>query len=166
MTSRPTRQNSRGEAFGTQRPHPIKIRMPLAVENRRVVIRLIREWHAVIVISHRPNDYHPDHRYAEFEAAVVYYEERGVAWDNVSPQKFEPRSNVFSRRGKVADSGSRRSPLYDASVSLQCIVHDRTWFHSNSGNHARKASAWVLARPPCKQAEAILTAAAADLILY
>lgn len=26
------------------------------------VIRLIREWNADIVISHRPNDYHPDHR--------------------------------------------------------------------------------------------------------
>ncbi len=28
------------------------------------VIRLIREWNADIVISHRPNDYHPDHRNA------------------------------------------------------------------------------------------------------
>lgn len=34
------------------------------VENRRTVTRLIREWKADIVIAHRPNDYHPDHRYA------------------------------------------------------------------------------------------------------
>lgn len=27
------------------------------------IIRLIREWDADVVISHRPNDYHPDHRY-------------------------------------------------------------------------------------------------------
>jgi len=33
------------------------------VENRRTITRLIREWHADIVMSHRPNDYHPDHRY-------------------------------------------------------------------------------------------------------
>src|SRR4026207_161796 len=33
------------------------------VENRRLVTRLIREWNAGIVVSHRPNDYHPDHRY-------------------------------------------------------------------------------------------------------
>ncbi|MDQ3650550.1 MAG: PIG-L family deacetylase, partial [Acidobacteriota bacterium] len=33
------------------------------LENRRVVTRLIREWRADIVMSHRPNDYHPDHRY-------------------------------------------------------------------------------------------------------
>lgn len=33
------------------------------VENRRTLTRLIREWNADVVISHRPNDYHPDHRY-------------------------------------------------------------------------------------------------------
>jgi N-acetylglucosamine malate deacetylase 1 len=33
------------------------------LENRRIVTRLIREWNADIVISNRPNDYHPDHRY-------------------------------------------------------------------------------------------------------
>ena len=33
------------------------------VENRRSLTRLIREWKADIVMGHRPNDYHPDHRY-------------------------------------------------------------------------------------------------------
>src|SRR5439155_9211410 len=33
------------------------------LENRRTITRLIREWKADIVMSHRPNDYHPDHRY-------------------------------------------------------------------------------------------------------
>lgn len=33
------------------------------LENRHEVIRLIREWDADIVISHRPNTYHADHRY-------------------------------------------------------------------------------------------------------
>jgi LmbE family N-acetylglucosaminyl deacetylase len=31
--------------------------------NRRTITRLIREWHADVVLAHRPNDYHPDHRY-------------------------------------------------------------------------------------------------------
>jgi N-acetylglucosamine malate deacetylase 1 len=31
--------------------------------NRRTITRVIREWNADIVIAHRPNDYHPDHRY-------------------------------------------------------------------------------------------------------
>jgi LmbE family N-acetylglucosaminyl deacetylase len=33
------------------------------VENRRKIVRLIREWKADAVIAHRPWDYHPDHRY-------------------------------------------------------------------------------------------------------
>ncbi len=33
------------------------------LENRRKITRLIRGWKADIVITHRPNDYHPDHRY-------------------------------------------------------------------------------------------------------
>ncbi len=33
------------------------------LENRRLITRLIREWKADIVLSPRPNDYHPDHRY-------------------------------------------------------------------------------------------------------
>jgi LmbE family N-acetylglucosaminyl deacetylase len=33
------------------------------LEHRRTITRLIRQWHADIVLAHRPNDYHPDHRY-------------------------------------------------------------------------------------------------------
>ena len=32
------------------------------LENRFAVIKLICDWNADIVITHRPNDYHPDHR--------------------------------------------------------------------------------------------------------
>ncbi len=35
----------------------------VTMENRRTICRLIRQWKADLVISHRPNDYHPDHRY-------------------------------------------------------------------------------------------------------
>lgn len=32
------------------------------LENRKTLVRLIREWDADLVFSHRPYDYHPDHR--------------------------------------------------------------------------------------------------------
>ncbi|MGB0153376.1 MAG: PIG-L deacetylase family protein [Verrucomicrobiales bacterium] len=32
------------------------------LENRKTIVRLIREWGADLVFSHRPYDYHPDHR--------------------------------------------------------------------------------------------------------
>ncbi len=34
-----------------------------SLENRMAVIRLIREFAPDLVLTHRPNDYHPDHRY-------------------------------------------------------------------------------------------------------
>ncbi|MDI6449637.1 PIG-L deacetylase family protein [Anaerobaca lacustris] len=50
------------------------------LENRRTFVRLIREWKADIVIGHRPNDYHPDHRYtgilmqdAAFMVTVAFF---------------------------------------------------------------------------------------------
>ncbi len=50
------------------------------LENRRTITRLIRDWKADIVISHRPWDYHPDHRYvgilvqdAAYMVSVPYF---------------------------------------------------------------------------------------------
>jgi LmbE family N-acetylglucosaminyl deacetylase len=34
------------------------------LENRKTIVQLIRRWKADIVMCHRPNDYHPDHRNA------------------------------------------------------------------------------------------------------
>ena len=50
------------------------------LENRKTFVRLIREWKADIVMGHRPNDYHPDHRYtgvlmqdAAFMVTVAFF---------------------------------------------------------------------------------------------
>lgn len=50
------------------------------LENRKTIARLIREWQADVVLTHRPNDYHPDHRYtsilvqdAAFMVTVPYF---------------------------------------------------------------------------------------------
>lgn len=49
---------------------------------RLELIRLIREWNADVVISHRPNDYHPDHRNASILVQDAAYM---VIVPNVAP---------------------------------------------------------------------------------
>lgn len=49
---------------------------------RLQVIRKIREWNADVVIAHRPNDYHPDHRYTGVLVQDAAYM---VAVPNVAP---------------------------------------------------------------------------------
>jgi len=52
------------------------------LENRKKIVRLIREWDADIVLSHRPYDYHPDHRYTgvlAHDAAVMVMAENFLA---------------------------------------------------------------------------------------
>lgn len=47
-------------------PHVLDIHdgeLEPTLENRKTITRLIRDWKADVVISHRPWDYHPDHRY-------------------------------------------------------------------------------------------------------
>lgn len=51
-----------------------------SLENRKMMTNLIREWQADIVLSHRTNDYNPDHRYVgvlahdtAFMVSVPYY---------------------------------------------------------------------------------------------
>jgi len=55
-----------GEVLGIERSITLDIHdgelMP-TLQNRKTLTRLIRRWDADIVIGHRPNDYHPDHRY-------------------------------------------------------------------------------------------------------
>ena len=43
------------------------------LEVRQQVIRLIRTWKANVVMTHRPNDYHPDHRYTSLVVQDAAY---------------------------------------------------------------------------------------------
>jgi LmbE family N-acetylglucosaminyl deacetylase len=40
---------------------------------RKEIVRIIREWGADIVLTHRPYDYHPDHRYAAMAVQDAAY---------------------------------------------------------------------------------------------
>ncbi len=57
---------------------------------RRDIIRLIREWQADVVFLNRPNDYHPDHRYASIAVQDAAYM---VAVPNVCPEVPALRHN-------------------------------------------------------------------------
>jgi LmbE family N-acetylglucosaminyl deacetylase len=69
-----------GVAYDVLDNHDGELVPNLAV--RLQVIRKIREWNADVVISHRPNDYHPDHRYTGVLVQDAAYM---VAVPNVAP---------------------------------------------------------------------------------
>jgi len=61
------------------------------LENRRTITRLIREWNADIIMSHRPNDYHPDHRYVGVLVQDTAYMVAVPFWcPDVPPLKGNP----------------------------------------------------------------------------
>ena len=61
------------------------------LEARRALIRAIREWKADVVVSHRPNDYHPDHRYTGvlFQDAAILVQVPNVL-PTVAPLENNP----------------------------------------------------------------------------
>src|SRR5579884_2633494 len=88
------------------------------LENRRTVTRLIREWKADVVMSHRPNDYHPDHRYTGVLVQDAAYM---VAVPNfcpdVPPLKGNPVFLFYS------DSFQKPNPFTaDVAVSIDAVV--------------------------------------------
>jgi LmbE family N-acetylglucosaminyl deacetylase len=44
-----------------------------SLELRHQVIRLAREWRPDVIVTHRPNDYHPDHRYTAMTVQDAAY---------------------------------------------------------------------------------------------
>jgi LmbE family N-acetylglucosaminyl deacetylase len=69
------------------------------LEVRRDVIRLIREWDADVVVSHRPNDYHPDHRYTgRVVQDAAYMVQVPNVLPNVDPTEGNPVFMYFQDR--------------------------------------------------------------------
>ncbi|HJZ95967.1 MAG TPA: PIG-L family deacetylase [Candidatus Solibacter sp.] len=88
------------------------------IENRRTFTRLIREWNADIVISNRPNDYHPDHRYT---AILVQDSAYMVTVPFFCPDvPFLKKNPVFLY---AADSFQRPNPFRaDIAVSIDDVI--------------------------------------------
>src|SRR6185295_8024378 len=111
------------------------------LENRRMITRQIRQWNADIVISNRPNDYHPDHRYTSvlvqdsaFMVTVPFF------CPDVPPLKKNPvflyASDRFQRPNPfhadvAVDIGEVINLKYDA---LHCHVSQYyEWLAYNAG---------------------------------
>ncbi|OHD73242.1 MAG: GlcNAc-PI de-N-acetylase, partial [Spirochaetes bacterium RBG_13_68_11] len=88
------------------------------VANRRVLIRLIREFAPDLVLSHRPNDYHPDHRATGqlvMDASYILTVPNMVALTDILP-----RSPVVL---SFADSFTRPCPFQaDVVVGIDSVV--------------------------------------------
>jgi LmbE family N-acetylglucosaminyl deacetylase len=88
------------------------------IENRRMITRLIREWNADIVISNRPNDYHPDHRYT---AILVQDSAYMVTVPFFCPDvPFLKRNPVFLY---ASDNFQKPNPFHaDVAVSIDDVI--------------------------------------------
>jgi len=89
---------------------------------REAVMRAIREWQADIVISHRPNDYHPDHRYTGQLVQDVAYM---CAVPNLCPDTPRLEKNpVFMY---FADRFKKPNPfVVDVAVDVDRVM-DKKW---------------------------------------
>jgi len=91
------------------------------LENRRTITRLIREWKADIVMGHRPNDYHPDHR-----AVGQLIQDAGYM---VTVPFFCPDTPHLERNPvfvSFQDSFTRPNPLTaDVVVSIDDVVEKK-----------------------------------------
>jgi LmbE family N-acetylglucosaminyl deacetylase len=91
------------------------------LENRRTITRLIREWKADIVMSHRPNDYHPDHRYT---GVLVQDSAYMVAVPFFCPDSPPLRSNpVFLF---YSDNFQKPTPFQaDIAVAIDSVIEKK-----------------------------------------
>ena len=93
-----------------------------SLEVRKAVIRAIRQWQADIVISHRSNDYHPDHRYT---GQVVQDAAYMVAVPNICPDT--PRLERNPAFMYFQDDFQRPNPFRPDVIVAVDRVMDRKW---------------------------------------
>ena len=104
------------------------------LENRRTITRLIRQWNADIVITNRPNDYHPDHRYTSILVQdSAYMVTVPFFCPDVPPLKKNPvflypsdrfqRPNPFRADVAVAIDDVIE-PTLDALLAMESQIHE------------------------------------------
>jgi LmbE family N-acetylglucosaminyl deacetylase len=123
------------------------------LENRRTITRLIRDWKADVVVSHRPNDYHPDHRYTGVLVQDAAYM---VAVPNFCPDVPALKANpVFLF---YSDSFQKPNPFQaDVAVSIDAAIEKKLdaldTLESQFYEGGALGSAEMIPADPKKQAE-------------
>jgi LmbE family N-acetylglucosaminyl deacetylase len=123
------------------------------LENRRTLTRLIREWKADVVMSHRPNDYHPDHRYT---GVLVQDSAFMVGVPNFCPDVRPLRANPLFLY--YSDSFQKPNPFTpDIAVSLDTVIERKLdaidTLVSQFYEGGALGSAYLIPSDPKKQAE-------------
>jgi LmbE family N-acetylglucosaminyl deacetylase len=125
------------------------------LENRKLITKLIREWNADIVVSHRPWDYHPDHRYvgvlvqdAAYMVAVPFF------CPDIKPLQKNPVFLYSSDRFKKpypfrADIAVAVDEVFEKKVDALLALESQTFEGGALGSAEQMAKA-----PPASQPEA------------
>ncbi len=130
------------------------------LENRKKIVRLIRQWNADIVIAHRPWDYHPDHRYvgvlvqdASFMVTVPFF------CPDVPPLKKNPVFLYASDRFKKpypfqADIAVSIDDVFETKVKAIAELESQV-FDGGALSNAEQAAKAPPARLPDQRLEKI-----------
>jgi N-acetylglucosamine malate deacetylase 1 len=123
------------------------------LENRKAITRLIREWNADIVMSHRPNEYHPEHRYTGVLVQDTAYM---VAVPNFCPEVAPLKKNPLFLF--YPDSFQKPNPFQpDIVVSIDSVIEKKldalAIMESQFYEGGALGSADLLSTDPAKQQE-------------
>jgi len=123
------------------------------LENRKAIVRLIREWRADLVMTHRPNDYHPDHRYTSILVQDAAY--------MVTVPFFCPDVPVLTRNpvfAYFADNFQKPNPFTpDVVVAVDAVIEKKldavTSMVSQFYEAGANGGSWAVPTEPEKQAK-------------
>jgi LmbE family N-acetylglucosaminyl deacetylase len=113
------------------------------MELRREVVKIVREWQADIVLTHRPYDYHPDHRYTAMAVQDAAYM---VMVPNFCPHIPPLRKNpVFLY---MMDDFTRPSPFrMDVAVDVSDVMDEKWAMLDTMDSQFYEWLPWIMASP-------------------
>lgn len=128
------------------------------LEHRRTITRLIRDWRADIVISHRPWDYHPDHRaVGELVQDAAYMVAVPFFCPDTPPLTENPvflySSDRFQRPYPFqADIAVAIDPVFELKVDALLALESQTFEGGALGSQEKMDAAPPASKPDLRRA--------------